>query len=442
MLHFLSILLQAAQRKCVFPFFAHGRRYTSCSEDGYCSTTRIYRGEQTVCEHPVPKPFVHKTLVRYRYPHMVVCEPQESGFREPLMVALIRVVKEPWLRQLRPGVIEVLKPQKEDPYYVECFYLHHEDNRIRIPVYKGRKLALNGNPTYETRNLKPSDSLTCGQQVPVYSELAHSEDALELFIPPGQATHLGTFDVMSIHTWRVKQYAAAGTWLIACRMDWKVVTWLDVTVDGYPNEAVIKPWHPELLSFDEKTMFECTSDNAAHVASAKMIFRHLSGPPLFHVSQPRFTLNQNWRPDSKDSISTYKCLVRKEEFEVETIVRTKLTNATLPTLILTPESELLPLGKRNHTFRCEVTGKRNFINGTIHLSVDSFTRVPGSTTFPTVSKAPSSQEITISFRDCAQLIVGCSYINGSTLRRIERIYKPKVKETVNPSHGCRPIRVQ
>ncbi|CAH8582174.1 unnamed protein product [Dicrocoelium dendriticum] len=347
MLHFLSILLQAAQRKCVFPFFAHGRRYTSCSEDGYCSTTRIYRGEQTVCEHPVPKPFVHKTLVRYRYPHMVVCEPQESGFREPLMVALIRVVKEPWLRQLRPGVIEVLKPQKEDPYYVECFYLHHEDNRIRIPVYKGRKLALNGNPTYETRNLKPSDSLTCGQQVPVYSELAHSEDALELFIPPGQATHLGTFDVMSIHTWRVKQYAAAGTWLIACRMDWKVVTWLDVTVD-----------------------------------------------------------------------------------------------ATLPTLILTPESELLPLGKRNHTFRCEVTGKRNFINGTIHLSVDSFTRVPGSTTFPTVSKAPSSQEITISFRDCAQLIVGCSYINGSTLRRIERIYKPKVKETVNPSHGCRPIRVQ
>ncbi|KAF6771576.1 hypothetical protein AHF37_09143 [Paragonimus kellicotti] len=170
----------------------------------------------------------------------------------------------------------------------------------------------NDPPTYERLELGPYDQINCSERARFADVWGFSDDGLELFVGSGQAPTIYTFDKLYPYRWRVKKFPAAGQWRLGCRLDTMVPRWIDVVVKGYPDVAQIIPWSPETLSVHDRTVFECTCGNQAHLSNFKAKFAWKSGQKIFEITRTQFVLaNLDTEASEKETTPpTYECTIQ------------------------------------------------------------------------------------------------------------------------------------
>ncbi|THD20867.1 hypothetical protein D915_008407 [Fasciola hepatica] len=345
----IAVLLHCVNPQCIFPYFANGKRFTTCSLDGFCSVTRFFSGKKLPCLAQNDTELVAKKLRMYRPILITTCGELREWDQDNFDRHLIRIKHQPGVRLVRAGMFEIFRPPNEDQFSLVCFHLNVPGKFVEVTVQKVPFSVPQRAPTL-TVTLLPGEDLQCDPDAPIDDD-EDIADGLPYLIGENDDTFRYTFDMIHPMRWIVKDLPGGGSWIIHCKLGLDVLYTHNVTVIGYPTQVFIHPYVPEQLLWDDSTTFRCASENPDYLFPTTAVFAHVSGPNMFRISGNKITLNRSLAWQYRSQISHYQCKLLTLEFYLVLNFSVRIKNVEVQ---IKPNIHLLWRSSGLRDYKCSV----------------------------------------------------------------------------------------
>ncbi|TPP63980.1 hypothetical protein FGIG_07131 [Fasciola gigantica] len=348
----IAVLLHCVNPQCIFPYFANGKRFTTCSLDGFCSVTRFFSGKKLPCLAQNDTELVAKKLRMYRPILITTCGELREWDQDNFDRHLIRIKHQPGVRLVRAGMFEIFRPPNQDQFSLVCFHLNMPGKSVEVTVQKVPFSVHRRAPTL-TVTLVPGDDLQCDPDAPIDDD-EDIADGLPYLIGEKDDTLRYTFDMIHPMRWIVKDLPGGGSWIIHCKLGLDVLYTHNVTVIGYPTKVFIHPYVPEELRLDDSTTFRCAPENPDYLFPTTAVFVHVSGANMFRFSGNKITLNRSLATYHWTEIGHYQCRLHTLEFYMVLNFSVRITTIVSR---IKPDLCLLWRSSGLHDYNCSVVSR-------------------------------------------------------------------------------------